>query len=46
MGALARQLVGGIVGRHAMAERISIQIALEGGREIERQLAGIGEAGN
>jgi hypothetical protein len=29
-----------------MAERISIQIALEGGREIERQLAGIGEAGN
>jgi hypothetical protein len=28
-----------------MAEKISIQIALEGGKEIERQLEGIGEAG-
>jgi hypothetical protein len=28
-----------------MAEKLSIQIALEGGAEIERQLAGIGEAG-
>jgi hypothetical protein len=28
-----------------MAEKLSIQIALEGGREIERQLADIGDAG-
>jgi hypothetical protein len=28
-----------------MAEKISVQIALEGGAEIQRQLAGIGEAG-
>jgi hypothetical protein len=28
-----------------MAEKISVQIALEGGAEVERQLEGIGEAG-
>ena len=28
-----------------MAEKLSIQIALEGGKEIERQLEGIGDAG-
>ena len=28
-----------------MAEKLSVQIALEGGQEIERQLAGIGAAG-